>query len=310
MSSSPPLISVGVLSYKRPHLLCHALDSVAQQTYQNLEVIISDNGSDDPGIKEVVAKFMESHPGARVFFHEKNRGAFWNFRFVLQQATGPLFIWLADDDFWSPDFLATLVAARGSTTPSLTYSKAVPFDLDDETPGVPAKERGSAKRGIGNVIRQTGFDSDSIVYGLFDTCVGKKHSAFLKSWPVKTAWKSRLPTIEIDFVSYAFLYGMLLEADFINARDFGGIHHMISRPSSASIPGSLSPQRGILSILRVIVAMAYIHIMLAGRFFQAAILARNPAGAVFAPIAAGYLFLRRLAKAALHRLPFSGRRGQ
>ncbi|MFZ4777261.1 MAG: glycosyltransferase family 2 protein [Terrimicrobiaceae bacterium] len=297
-----PLISVGILSYERPHLLQHALNSVAAQTYPNLEILISDNCSSNPDVRKVVGEFLGKRPSAKVFFHEKNRGAFWNFRFVLQQATGPLFIWLADDDFWSPDFLATLVAARGSAVPSLTYSKAVPFDLEDQTPGVPAKERGSAKRGIGNVIRQTGFDSDSIVYGLFDTCVGKRHSAFLKSWPVKTVWKSRLPTMEIDFVSYAFLYGMLLEADFINARDFGGIHYMISRPSSASIPGSTSPQRGIFSILRVVIAMAYIHIMLAGRFFQAAVLARHPAGAIFAPFAAGYLFLRRMAKAALPRL--------
>ena len=229
--SSPdtsPLISVGILSYERPELLKYALDSVASQTIQNLEILISDNCSSNPDVRRVIEKFREKYPDAKIFYHEKNRGAFWNFRFVLGQATAPLFIWLADDDFWSPDFLASLLVARGNSSPSLTYSQAIPYYLEDKTSGVPAKERVSARRGIGNVVRQTGFDSDSIIYGLFDTALCEKFSVLLKVWPVPFQWETRFPTIEVDFTSYAFLYGVLLEADFINAR---GIFCYSSNPT-------------------------------------------------------------------------------
>jgi glycosyltransferase involved in cell wall biosynthesis len=273
-----------------------------RQTYPHLEVLISDNCSSNPEVRRVITEFMAKHPGAKVFFQEQNHGAFWNFRFVLQQATGPLFIWLADDDFWSPDFLASLLAARGASCPCLAYSTAAPFDIEDQTCGASVKERVSAKRGIGNVIRQTGFDSDSMTYGLFDTHLGKKYIGLLKAWRVPPYLKSRFPTLEVDFVSYVFLYGLLLEADFINARDFGGVHHMISRPPSVGAKASSSSKGTISGVLLVVGTMAYIHAMLALRFFHAAVLARHPAGAIVAPFAAGYLFLRRIAKAALPRL--------
>ena len=300
MIESSPLISVGILSYERPELLRYTLDSVACQTYPHLEVLISDNCSSNPDVRKVIGEFAERMPGAKIFFHEQNRGSFWNFRFALLQATCPLFIWLADDDFWSPDFLASLLAARGESRPSLTYSMTVPFDLENRVSEVPVKERASAKRGIANVVRQTGFDSDSMTYGLFDTHLGKKYSGLLKSWPAGSYLKSRFPTLEVDFVSYAFLYGLLLEADFINAREIGGIHYMISRLPTKSLKDS--PARKVFGFLLVVSTMAYIHAMLALRFFQAAVLARHPAGAIFAPFAAGYLFLRRIAKAALPRL--------
>jgi glycosyltransferase involved in cell wall biosynthesis len=295
---NPPLISVGVLSYERPELLQYSLDSVACQTHQHLEIIISDNASTNPDIRKVIEAFREKYPEAKIFFHEKNRGAFWNFNFVLQQATSPLFIWLADDDFWSPNFLESLLVARGTCSPSLTYSRAVPFHLEDKTLGVFAKERVSAKRGLGNVLRQTQFDSDSMTYGLFDTKEGMKFSSLLKSWPVPLRWKARFPTIEVDFTSYAFLYGVLLEADFINAREWGGIHYMIHRPVSPRCASFQQPMQRLSGVALVIGTMIVIHIMLAWRFCQAALVARHPAGVIFAPVAAAYLFLRRITKAA------------
>jgi len=310
MDNPSPLISVGVLSYKRPHLLCHALDSIARQTYQNLEVIISDNGSDDPGIREVVAKFTKSHPGTRAFFHKTNRGALWNFRFALEQATGSLFIWLADDDFWSADFLEKLLAARKPDRPSLVYSACVPISLDTNETGTPVKERRSEKRGLRNVFRQTLFDTDSVIYGLFDRAVGARYAPLLRAWPVPAYCRKRFPTVEVDFVSYAFLYGLMLEADFFNVSRIGGMHFMMSTPRSATKRTSPRLVERLLDASSVVVNMSYIHILLSGRFLRAAILARSLTGIVFATIAAGYLFLRRLAKAALHRLPFSGRSGQ
>jgi len=300
-SSRRPLISGGVLSYKRPRLLSYALDSVARQTYPNLEVLISDNGSQSPEIRSVVAEFSERCRGVRAFFHEENRGAFWNFRFVLEQASGGLFIWLADDDFWSPDFVETLFLARADGRPSLVYSACAPFCLERQQAGTSVKERPSEHKGLLNVLRQTRFDSDSVVYGLFDSVIGKKYAVLLRAWPVSGRMLRRFPTLGVDFVSYAFLYGLLLEGDFINASGTGETHFMINSPRATNRrrrPGAIG---GLLAASGVMITMAYIHILLSGRFIKAGFLARRPEGILFAPVAAGYLFLRRLMKAILAR---------
>jgi len=314
--SHRPLISVGVLSYKRPHLLQYALDSVARQTYPNLEVLISDNGSHSPEIRSVVAEFSENRQGVRVFFHEQNRGAFWNFRFILEQASGELFIWLADDDFWSPDFLETIFLARADGRPCLVYSASVSFCLETQQAGTPVKERPSKHRGLLNVLRQVYFDSDSVIYGLFDAAIGKKYAALLSAWPAPGWMLRRFPTLGVDFVSYAFLYGLLLDVDFINASEkggthlgitSGGTHSMVNSTKGSNRRGWTGAVGGLLAVFSVIFTMAYIHILLTGRFIKAGFFAHRVDGILFAPVAAGYLFLRRLAKAVLARItPLNG----
>jgi GalNAc5-diNAcBac-PP-undecaprenol beta-1,3-glucosyltransferase len=301
MKNEPPLISVGVLSYRRPHLLCHALNSVASQTYQNLEVIISDNGSNDPEIRTVVSSFTALYPNARVFFHEQNRGAFWNFRFVLEQANSQLFVWLADDDYWSPNYLETLVATRTPGRPSLGYSACAPICLETNQTGALVKERESEKRGVRNVLRQTLFDSDSMTYGLFDRSAGVKYAPLLQAWPISAYARKRLPTMEVDFVSYAFLYGLLLEADFANASQIGGMHFMISTPRPIPDRPSLGFVAGLLDVVFIFASIMYVHILLAVRFVRAAVIAGSLPGVLFAPFAVSYLFARRVGMVALSR---------
>lgn len=294
----PPLISVGVLSYKRPHLLCHALNSVASQTYQNLEVLISDNGSNDPEIRVLISSFAARFPNARVFLHEQNRGAFWNFRFVLEQARGPLFVWLADDDYWSPNYLEILAATRGRGRLSLSYSACAPISLETNQTGELVKERGSELRGVRNVLRQTLFDTDSIIYGLFDRSVGVKYAPLLHAWPILPYARKRLPTMEVDFVSYAFLYGLLLEVDFVNASQVGGMHFAISTPRSVAGRPSRGFVAGLLDLVFIFTNIVYLHFLLAVRFIRAAFIARSLPGVLFAPFAASYLFARRVGMAA------------
>lgn len=301
MKNEPPLISVGVLSYRRPHLLCHALNSVASQTYQNLEVIISDNGSNDPEIRTVISSFTALYPNARVFFHEQNRGAFWNFRFTLEQANGELFVWLADDDYWSSNYLETLTATRVPGRPSLGYCACAPISLETNQMGELVKERGSEKRGVRNVLHQILFDSDSMTYGLFDRSLGVKYAPLLRAWPVSAYVRKRLPTMDVDFVSYAFLYGILLEADFVNASQLGGMHLMISSPRPNPDRPSLGFLASILDNAFILMNIVYVHLLLGTRFVRAALIAGSLRGVLFAPFAVSYLFARRVGMAALSK---------
>lgn len=103
--SESPLVSVGVPTYNRPELLQRALDKLLAQTYSNLEIIVSDNASSNPRVAEVVDRYRQHDPRIRSFRQSSNIGAMPNFLFVLNQAQGDFFMWAADDDDWSPDFI-------------------------------------------------------------------------------------------------------------------------------------------------------------------------------------------------------------
>jgi glycosyltransferase involved in cell wall biosynthesis len=105
-----PRVTIGLPTYNRPQLLRRALASVASQTYSALEVIVSDNASSDQRVAAVVKEFRVQIPGIRYVRQRDNIGALGNFAFLLEQASGTYFMWLADDDEISPDYVSSLVA--------------------------------------------------------------------------------------------------------------------------------------------------------------------------------------------------------
>lgn len=104
--SSLPLVSVVIPTYNRPDFLKAAIASVLQQTYQNFEIIVSDDCSaENP--QPIVAAFQDS----RIQFRRnpQNLGVGLNATYAFQAATGKYVASLNDDDLWQPDFLEKLV---------------------------------------------------------------------------------------------------------------------------------------------------------------------------------------------------------
>ena len=109
MSEKEPLVSVGIPTFNRPEALRNALEGIVGQTYKNLEIIVSDNGTPGNLTETVVQEFMREDSRISYFRQAENRGVFFNFQFVLDKATGEYFMWAADDDYRAPTFVATLV---------------------------------------------------------------------------------------------------------------------------------------------------------------------------------------------------------
>ncbi len=95
-----PLISVGIPTYNRPSGLRRVLENICAQTYENLEIIISDNCSDNKDVKKIVREFIKNDKRIRYYCHECNMGPVYNFNFALRKARGDYFMWAADDDEW------------------------------------------------------------------------------------------------------------------------------------------------------------------------------------------------------------------
>ncbi|MEH1875329.1 glycosyltransferase family 2 protein [Nostoc sp.] len=104
--SQQPLVSVVIPTYNRPEYLKQAIASAIKQTYQNIEIIVSDNCSlENP--QALVASFGDSR--IRFWRHQQNVGMIANQQHGFKMAQGKYVASLHDDDIWNEDFLAKLV---------------------------------------------------------------------------------------------------------------------------------------------------------------------------------------------------------
>jgi glycosyltransferase involved in cell wall biosynthesis len=109
-----------------------AIGSVLRQSFSDLELIISDNGSTDR-TEEICRRYAARDP--RISYHRqpKNRGVSFNYRRAFELARGEYFQWLAHDDVLAPDFLQKCVAALDQDPGAVLCQSLI--DLIDEKPG-------------------------------------------------------------------------------------------------------------------------------------------------------------------------------
>ncbi len=107
----PPLVSIAVPTYNRANsFLKESLASAINQTYQNIEVIVSDNCSTD-NTELVVKSFNDSR--IRYFRQKENIGAINNGNYCLDQAKGVYFTLLHDDNLIENDFIEICLKSVG-----------------------------------------------------------------------------------------------------------------------------------------------------------------------------------------------------
>jgi glycosyltransferase involved in cell wall biosynthesis len=113
-SHTRPLVTIGICTYNRADsYLRAALQSAVDQTYPNLEIVVSDNCSTDH-TAEVVASFAD--PRIRYIRQEQNLGVTGNFNFAANSARGAYFLLLCDDDLIDRDFVETCMDTAGDRT--------------------------------------------------------------------------------------------------------------------------------------------------------------------------------------------------
>jgi glycosyltransferase involved in cell wall biosynthesis len=101
-------VSIGVPVYNGVSLIQESLDCIASQSFRDIEVIISDNGSTD-GTSKICAEFVAKDSRFKYIRHDKVMDVMLNFAFVRDQAKSPLFMWRAYDDLSSHNYIEELV---------------------------------------------------------------------------------------------------------------------------------------------------------------------------------------------------------
>ncbi len=114
-----PLVSIGIPTYNRADSLARAIASALNQSYRSIEVIVSDNASNDD-TELVCRQAMQRDPRLRFQRVQQNQGPISNFREVLRLASGEYFMWLSDDDWLDADYVAECLSRlRASPDTSL-----------------------------------------------------------------------------------------------------------------------------------------------------------------------------------------------
>jgi Glycosyl transferase family 2 len=99
VSTSPsiPSVSVGLPVYNGARYLPLALDSVLGQTYEDFELVISDNASTDE-TEEICRAAAARDNRVRYIRNPVNRGVAYNFSWLVGETSAPYFRWAAHDD--------------------------------------------------------------------------------------------------------------------------------------------------------------------------------------------------------------------
>jgi len=101
------LVSVIIPCYNHGQFLSEALDSVMQQTYQNFEIIIINDGSDDP---ETLRVLESVNLPDSIVLHKTNGGASSARNYGIEKSTGEYILTLDADDRFEPSFTEKAVS--------------------------------------------------------------------------------------------------------------------------------------------------------------------------------------------------------
>jgi glycosyltransferase involved in cell wall biosynthesis len=102
------LVSIGMPVFNGARYVRQAVESVLSQTWGEFELIISDNDSTD-STAALCREYEFRDPRVRLICQPKNLGLTPNWIGLPREARGELFAWLAHDDWWAPEFLASTV---------------------------------------------------------------------------------------------------------------------------------------------------------------------------------------------------------
>jgi glycosyltransferase involved in cell wall biosynthesis len=109
LAEKQPLVTIAIPTYNRADgYLRQAVESALAQTYPDIEILVSDNCSED-GTRELIEGLGE--PRIHYVRHSRNIGANNNFNFCVQAAGGGYLLLLHDDDLIDPDFVESCMGA-------------------------------------------------------------------------------------------------------------------------------------------------------------------------------------------------------
>ena len=224
------MITVGLPTYKRRDTLERALKSLSQQTFRNFRVIVSDNDGASKDTLEVIKKFKKKIPSLYLIGQEKNIGCLGNVGFLLNCSSSEYFMWLADDDEITENYIETLYKILEINPDAVTAMgswKKMKNEYEGEIIKKPSYSSSSLLIRITNHI--LGFQNDSAFYGLHRRKI-IRNAKFEGFFPPNNK--------VISNYCYLILFDILLRGKILFSEDCFWISHSYSDKSYKFSSGS------------------------------------------------------------------------
>lgn len=121
MTVYSPKVSVMIITYNQEDLIAETIQSVVDQDYPNLEVVVADDASTD-GTAKVILEFQAKYPDVvKPVLNEKNLGITGNSNAAFFACTGEIIAVLGGDDLFLPGKISAQVQLFKDPAVVLSY---------------------------------------------------------------------------------------------------------------------------------------------------------------------------------------------
>ncbi len=110
--------------------LIKQLDSILNQTYNNFNLLISDDNSTDSKLIDILKNYKEKDKRIKLYLNKENKGCIKNFEFLLNQSTANYIMFSDHDDIWFINKIEKSLEKIVESNVSLVYSDARQIDED------------------------------------------------------------------------------------------------------------------------------------------------------------------------------------
>jgi alpha-1,3-rhamnosyltransferase len=133
LAETSPLVSIVAISYNQSEWVCETLDSIFEQDYKNIELIVSDDGSVD-GTQSIVQGWLDLHKyrfsRVKLLASQSNQGICRNLIEGIEESRG---IWvkpIACDDLLRKDAISKLIKQVQVDGAELAFSQITKFETE------------------------------------------------------------------------------------------------------------------------------------------------------------------------------------
>ncbi len=114
-------IDILLATYNGEKFVKEQIESILNQTYENFNLIISDDASTDNTLN-ILEEYEKKDTRIKVFKKERNEGLIDNFEFLLKNVTSDYFMFSDQDDIWKKDKIEKSINKLKEENSGLVYT--------------------------------------------------------------------------------------------------------------------------------------------------------------------------------------------
>jgi glycosyltransferase involved in cell wall biosynthesis len=177
MTSDSPLVSICLPVYNGENYVSQAISSILDQTFENFELIISDNASTD-GTSDICRDAAARDRRVRYYRADINRGLSWNHNRAFELARGRYLTHLGHDDVMGKEYVSQCIAALQADSRAV-LSFTTPTHIDETGKVIerfPNHNPGASESPSKRFYDILGDDWCHAIYGVMKTAILRKTS--------------------------------------------------------------------------------------------------------------------------------------